>query len=118
LLEKLKQVESYLAGNRRWNRASQALNWLSTHHSRGRKGLGFGTKRIVYPVNRKYVGLPENIVCFHRGKTGHYRYVCPSKRYAMDKNLVYIKQVWARKDELSVSKGMGPKWIWIPKTNL
>jgi len=36
----------------------------------------------------------------------------------MDKNLVYVKQVWVRKDEISMSKGMGPKCIWVPKTNL
>jgi len=118
LLEKLKQVESDLAANRRCNRASQALNWLNTHHNRGRKGLGFVTKRTVYPVNRKYVGLPENIVCFHHGKMGHYQYACPSRRYAMNKNLIYVEQVWVRQDELSVSKGMGPNWIWISKTNL
>jgi len=87
LLEKLKQVESDLAANRRWNNASQVLNWLNTHHNRGRKGLDFVTKRTVYPVNRKYVGLPENIMCFHCGKMRHYRYVCPLRRYAMDKNL-------------------------------
>ena len=63
------------------------------------------TKCIVYPVNRKYVGLPENIVCFHFGKTGHYRYACPISRYAMERNLVYVKQIWVRKDELCVSKG-------------
>ena len=63
LLEKLKQIESNLAANR---------NLLNTHHNRGRKGLGFVTKCTIYPVNRKYVGLPENIVCFHCGKTAHY----------------------------------------------
>ena len=63
------------------------------------------------PGNRKYVGLPENIVCFHCGKIGHYRYACPIRRHAMDRNLVYVKQIWVRKDELSVSKGMESKWI-------
>ena len=62
LLEKLKQVESDLAANRRWNRSSQALNWLNTHHYRGRKGLGFEKKHTIYPNNRKYVGSYENIV--------------------------------------------------------
>jgi len=51
------------------------------------------TKRTVYPMNRKYVGLPENIVCFHCGKTGNYRYVCPTRRYAMERNLVYMKEI-------------------------
>ena len=111
LLEKIKQVESNLAANRGWNRSSQALNWLNTHYNQDKRGLGFVTKRTVYPVNRKYVGLPENIVCFHCGKTGHYRYACPIRRYAMESNLTYIKQIWVRKDEICTSKGMGPKWI-------
>jgi len=68
LLKKLKQVESDLAANRRWNRSSRALNWLNTHHNRGRKGLGFEEKHTVHLKNRKYVGLLENIVCFHCGK--------------------------------------------------
>jgi len=66
------------------------------------------TKRTVYRVNIKCVGLSENIVCFQCGKMGHYRYGCLSRMYAMNKSLVYAKQVWVRKDELSVSKGMGP----------
>jgi len=111
LLEKLKQVESDLPANKRWSRVSQALNWLNTQHIHGRKGLGFETKHTVYPANIKYVGLFENIVYFHCGKTRHYRYACPLKRYATDKNLVYVKQIWVRKDELSMSKGMRPKWI-------
>jgi len=118
LVEKLKQVETDFAANRSWNRASQALNWLNTHHNRSKHGLGFVKKKTVYPVQRKYVGLPENIVCFHCGKTGHYRYSCASRKYAIEKNLVYVKQIWVRKDELLMSKGMGPKWIWVPKTNL
>jgi len=58
LLEKLKQVELDLAANKRWNRSSKVLNWLSNHHNQGRKGLGFKQKHIVYPRHRKYVGLP------------------------------------------------------------
>jgi len=80
--------------------------------------LGFVKKKTVYPVNRKYVGLSENIVCFHCGKTGHYRYSCPSRKYAIERNMIYVKQIWVRKDELQMFKGMGPKWIWVPKTNL
>jgi len=75
------------------------------------------TKRTVYPVNKKYVGLPKNIIFFHCGKMGHYRYACPIRRYAMESNLIYVKQIWVRKDELHMSKGMGPKWIWVRKTN-
>jgi len=74
LYEKLKQVEIDQAANRRWHDSSQALNWLNTHPNQGRKGLGFVKKQTVYPCNRKYVGLPENIVCYHCGKAGHVRY--------------------------------------------
>jgi len=75
-------------------------------------------KKTVHPVKRKYVGLSENILCFHCGKTGHHRYSCPSRKYAIERSLVYVKQVWVRKDELHMFKGMGPNWIWVPKTNL
>jgi len=47
LLHKLKQVELDLAANRKWNRASHALNWLSNHPNQGRKGLGFQPKHTV-----------------------------------------------------------------------
>ena len=40
LLEKLKQMESDLATNKLWNGSSRALEWLNTHHSRNRRGLG------------------------------------------------------------------------------
>jgi len=75
------------------------------------------SKQTVYPVNRKYVGLQENIIYFHCSKTGHYRYTCPSRKYAMERNMIYVKQIWVRKDKICMSKGMGPKWIWVPKTN-
>ena len=117
LHETLKQVETDQATNRRWNKPSQALNWLNNHHNRGRKGLDFEKKHTVYPYNRKYVGLPENIVCFHCEKIGHVRYICPSRKHAIEKNLGYVKQIWVREEDLSMLKGMGPKKIWVPKTN-
>jgi len=84
LLEKLKQVETDLTTNRCWSYFSEALQWLNTHHNRNKKGLGFVDKRTVYPVSRKYVGLSKNIICFHCGKIGHYRYTCPLRKYAME----------------------------------
>jgi len=75
-------------------------------------------KHAIFPVNRKPVDLPENIVCFHCEKKGHYRYACSSRKYAMKRNLIHVKQVWIKKDEICISQGMGPKWIWVPKTNL
>ena len=118
LLEKIEQMESDLTANKLWNRSSRAFEWLNTHRRQNKRGLGFTPKRMIYPVNRKYVGLSENIVCFHCGKTGHYRYTCPSRKYAIERNAVYVRQIWVRKDDICMSKGMGPKWIWVPKTNL
>ena len=115
LLEKLKQVELDLAANRRWSNCSQALNWPNTHHKQGKKDLGFVNEHTVY---RKYVGLYENIVCFCCGKTGHYRYACSLRKYAMERNMIYVEQIWVRKDKICMSRRMGPKWIWVPKTNL
>jgi len=64
-----------------------------------------------------YVGLPENIVCYHCGKTGHVRYICSSKKNALERNLGYVKQIWVRKEDLFLLKGLRPKKIWVPKTN-
>ena len=117
LHEKIKQVKTDQATKRRWHDSLQALNWLNNHHNRGRKGLGFVKKHTVYPCNRKYVGLPENIVCYHCGKTGHTRYTCPSRKHALEKNYNCVKQIWVKKEDLYMLKRMGPKQIWVPKTN-
>jgi len=80
LLEKIKKAKSDLTANRCWNSSSAALKLLNTHHNRDRKGLDFVTKRTVNPVSKKYVGLQENIFCFHCGKMGHYLYTCLLKK--------------------------------------
>jgi len=72
LLEKAHKAKSDLTENRRWNSSSETVTWLNTHHSRNRKGLGWVNMRVTRPVNKKYVGLQENIICFHCGKTRHY----------------------------------------------
>jgi len=117
LYETIKPVETDQATNKRWHDSSQALNSLNNHHNRGRKGLGFVKKHTVYPCNRKYVGLPENIVCYHCEKIGHVRYTYPSRKHALEKNYSCVKQIWVRKEDCSMLKGMGPKQIWVPKTN-
>jgi len=111
LHEKLKQVEIDQAANKRWHDSSKALNWLNTHHNQGRKGLDFVKKHTVYACNRTYVGLPENIVCYHCGKTGHVRYACPSREHAFKKNYGCVKEIWVRKENLSMLRRMGPKQI-------
>ena len=91
LLEKLNKVEYDLVENRRWNSSPEALNWLNTHHSKNKRGLGFVNRPVTRPVNKKYVGLQENVICFHYGKTGHYRHTCLLKKRAMERNSLYVK---------------------------
>jgi hypothetical protein len=117
LHDQLEQARKEQAENRQWHNSSKALIWLNTHHNHGRKGLGFEKKYTVYPCNRNYVGLPENIVCYHCGKIGHVRYSCLSRKHALERNFGYVRQIWIKKDELAVLKGMGPKKIWVPKSN-
>jgi len=82
-------------------------------------GLGFVNRGVTKLVNKKYVGLQENILCFHCGKTGHYHYTCPLRKGAMERNLLYIKQMWIRKDELiSMSKKWDPSGSMFPKLTL
>jgi len=108
LQEKLQKNESDLIENRRWNSFSEAVNWLNTHHSRNKRGLGFVSRRVTKLVSKKYIGLPKNIICFHYGKTGHHRYACPIRKKAMERNSTYVKKIWIKEDELiSMSKGMG-----------
>ena len=87
LLEKVRRAESDLIQNRRWNNSSKALNRLNTHHSQNKMGLGFVNRHVIKPMNKKYVGLQENIICFHCGKTGHCHYTCSLRKEAMERNL-------------------------------
>ena len=111
LLEKLKQVELDLAANKRWSSCSQVLNWPNTHHKQGKKDLGCG-------MNIPFILLIENmwdylkiLFVFIVEKRGHYRHACSSRKYAIERNLIYVKQIWVRKDEICMSNGKGPKWI-------
>ena len=45
LLGKVQSTEHDLATNKLWNKSSQALDWLNTHYSRKKKGLGISLNR-------------------------------------------------------------------------
>jgi len=90
LLKKAHKAKSDLIQNRHWNSSSKAFNWLNTQHSRNKSGLEFVNRPGTKPVNKKYVGLQDNIICFHCEKSG-YRYACPLRKRAMERNTLYIK---------------------------
>jgi len=92
LHEKVQRAESDLVQNRCWNMSLAALNWLNTHRSRNKMGLGFVNQHVYKLVNEKYAGLQENIICFHCGKKDHYRYTCPLRKNAMERSMLYVNK--------------------------
>jgi len=123
----------------KWNGSSNVVELLNKQGSNYNKvGLGFGShayKPITYERDfrkRKYVALPEYLVCNFCGKTGHLWNACEERRKKEDKNIEYVrnlkekptktsknkvtKKVWVRKDQLSfVTNGKGPNLVWVPK---
>ncbi|XP_070025436.1 uncharacterized protein [Nicotiana sylvestris] len=57
----------------KWNKSSDALSWLQEHHSSNKRELGYGTPAPKWDPKSKYTTLPENKICTHYGKTGHYK---------------------------------------------
>ncbi|XP_070020686.1 uncharacterized protein [Nicotiana sylvestris] len=72
LKEDLNKVKHELDRTCKWNRSSDALSWLHEHHSSNKRGLGYETPGPKSDPKSKYLTLPENIICTHCDKTGHY----------------------------------------------
>jgi len=73
----------------KWNRSSDALSWLPEHQSNNRRGIGFGNLPPKWDPKSKYLTLPENTICTHCGKTGHYKDSCKAKFQSQQKNKVF-----------------------------
>ncbi|KAK9673099.1 hypothetical protein RND81_12G146000 [Saponaria officinalis] len=131
---------------RKWETSAEVLNFLNNHADHTLKnGLGYPTyntpKRFYAKSNptdrdfrkRKYVCLPEYLICTFCGKNGHLRYDCKKKENNINKNVNYksyneeisshasqtkvTKKVWIRKDLLpSVTNKKGPNLVWVPKS--
>jgi len=60
----------------------------------------------------------QRILCvFIVEKSGMLGILVHLEKHALEKNLGYVKQIWVRKDDLSMLKRMRPKKSWVPKTN-
>ncbi|XP_070020007.1 uncharacterized protein [Nicotiana sylvestris] len=73
LKEDLVKVKHELDRTCKWNKSSDALSWLQEHHNSNKRGLGYGTPAPKCDPKSKYITLPENKICTHCGKTGHYK---------------------------------------------
>ncbi|XP_070004965.1 uncharacterized protein [Nicotiana sylvestris] len=90
--EDLGKVKHELDRTCKWNKASDALSWLQEHHSSNKRGLGYGTQAPKWDSRSKYLTFPENKICTHCGKTGHYKNECNAKEKASQKNKVFVQE--------------------------
>ncbi|MCD9638657.1 hypothetical protein HAX54_022779 [Datura stramonium] len=81
----LNQENYDIALMKKWNKSSEALNWLNEHYNRSRTGLGYKNKPVKWDQERKYVGLAEYKLCSHCGHTGHVRYECLARIKDLEK---------------------------------
>ncbi|XP_070031307.1 uncharacterized protein [Nicotiana tomentosiformis] len=61
------------------------------HHSSNRRGLDFGNMPPKWDPKSKYLTFPENKICTHCGKTGHYKSECNTKEKVQVKG---SSQIW------------------------
>jgi len=117
LKAKLTKLEKRISENNLREQFPKVFPWIKNP----KKGLGYGRKKKMKYVDKKYVGMPENIICFHCGHTGHVRYTCPIRRGFDERNRSYAcsrpRSLTAYDSLLAHGKKKEPKWIWVPKTN-
>ncbi|XP_070013538.1 uncharacterized protein [Nicotiana sylvestris] len=123
LKEDLGKVKHELDRTCKWNKASDALSWLQEHHSSNKRGLGYETQAPKWDSRSKYLTLPENKICTHCVKAGHYKNECNAKEKASQKNKVFVQEKnklpgWARRNLIHpFAYRKGSKPVWVPKTN-
>ncbi|XP_070026094.1 uncharacterized protein [Nicotiana sylvestris] len=102
LEEDLGKVKHELDRTCKWNKASDAVSWLQEHHSSYKRGLGYGTQAPKWDSRSKYLTLPENKICTHCGKAGHYKNKCNAKEKASQKNKIFVQE-----------KNKFPGWVQV-----
>lgn len=113
----------------KWSYGLKALDYLSsTTNNRNKTSLeytgqqhnvrhGARNFKMDFP-KRKYVDLPEYLICNFCGNNGRLIDDFNIKKKRVAKNVRYVSQIWVRKNLLEAPrKKKGPKQIWVPKTN-
>jgi len=98
------RLKEALSVSKKWKASENVLKFLNEQTERFHKeGLGYQTKRrIEYCKNnnkpsdrdfrkRKYVGLPEYIICYYCGKSGHVQYGCEKRINYEKRNTEHVK---------------------------
>jgi len=145
LTQKISEIKENVDQNRLKEQSPKVFPWV--HNKNLKKGLGFKDRKVVKPVDKKYVGMAENIICFYCGKTGHIRFSCSMRKNEITRNNSYVDSQRNNKSRNSLTdcsqnckklrndsctcivkknkrhieyfgKKKEPKWIWVPKTNL
>ncbi|XP_070047919.1 uncharacterized protein [Nicotiana tomentosiformis] len=104
-------------------KSSDALSWLQEHYNSNRREIGFENLPPKWDPKSKYLTLPENKICTHCGKTGHYKSECIAKEKTSQKNKKFVQGKnrlpgWAKKNLIHpFAYRKGPKLVWVPKTN-
>ncbi|KAH9616968.1 hypothetical protein KSS87_020599, partial [Heliosperma pusillum] len=111
-IEKLgKELNEAKHVSKKWEGSQNVLNFLTSQSKRCDRVAGLGFKwnsqshcYIQKPDpsktdfrKRKYVGLPEYIICNYCGKTGHVFNACKKRHNDIERNVKVVKQIWIRK---------------------
>ena len=98
------RLKEALSISKKWKASETVLKFLNEQTERFHKeGLGYQTRcRVEYckknnkPSDRdfrrrKYADLPEYVICYYCGKTGHVQYNCNKRMNYEKKNTEYVK---------------------------
>jgi len=99
-----KRFKEALSISKKWKASKTVLKFLNEQTENfHREGLGYQTRcRVEYCKNnnklldrdfrkRKYVGLPEYVICYYCGKSGHVQYGCEKRINYEKRNTEYVK---------------------------
>ena len=140
LQEKLKEAFNV---SQKWNASETVLKFLNEQSKRLlNEGIGYQTKRRKEYVKnnsdpskrdfrkRKYVGLPEYIICYYCGKTGHVQQGCEKRKNDRKRSKEYASKQPEKDETLKVNtttsnnktqpinKKRSFKQVWVRKDSL
>ncbi|XP_070045551.1 intracellular protein transport protein USO1-like [Nicotiana tomentosiformis] len=79
LQAELEKVKNNLEKSLKWTWSSDAITAMYFNNGRNRRGIGFQRGKVPYNPHRKYVTVPDNWLCTHCGKNGHFTENCQAR---------------------------------------